>query len=104
MGLGVGLGAGVGVGNAVGNIAGQYMNTNPSQVPPIPQSTPLYYLAINGQQIPNLTVENIAAYIAKGIANASTLAWTVGMPSWLPIAQIQALASLVNSQTPPPLP
>lgn len=104
MGLGVGLGAGVGVGNAVGNIAGQYINTNPSQVPPLPQSAPLYYLAINGQQVPNLTVENIAAYVANGVANASTLAWTAGMQTWLPIAQIPALASLVNSPTPPPLP
>lgn len=86
MGLGVGLGAGVDVGNAVGNIAGQYMNTNPQQVPPMPQSSPLYYLAINGQQVPNLTVENIAAYIANGIANAFTLAWTPGMQNWLPIA------------------
>lgn len=104
MGLGVGLGAGVSVGNTVGNIAGQYMNTNPQQVPPIPQSTPLFYLAINGQQVPNLTVENIAVYIANGVANASTLAWTPGLPNWLPIAQIPSLASLINTPTPPPLP
>jgi hypothetical protein len=104
MGLGVGLGAGMNVGNAVGNIAGQYINTNPQQVPPIPNVSPLYYLAINGQQVPNLTVENIAAYIANGVVNASTLAWTQGMQNWLPIAQIPALAQLVNSQTPPPLP
>ncbi len=106
MGLGVGLGAGMGVGNAVGNIAGQYININPNtnQAPPIPQSAPLYYLAINGQQVPNLTVENIAAYIANGIVNSSTLAWTPGMANWQPICQIPALASLVNTPTPPPLP
>ena len=105
MGLGVGLGAGVGVGNAVGNIAGQYINTNPTQTPPpIPQSAPLYYLAINGQQIPNLTVENISAYIANGTANGSTLVWTPGMPTWQPIAQIPSLASILNTTTPPPLP
>lgn len=104
MGLGVGLGAGVGVGNAVGNIAGQYMNTNPLQVPPLPQSPQLYYLAINGQQVPNLTVENIASYIANGVADATTLAWTPGMRTWLPIVQIPALASLVSTPTPPPLP
>jgi membrane protease subunit (stomatin/prohibitin family) len=104
MGLGVGLGAGMNVGNAVGNIANQYINTNPQQVPPIPNASPLYYLAINGQQVPNLTVENVASYIANGIVNESTLAWTSGMQNWLPIAQIPTLASLVNSQTPPPLP
>lgn len=104
MGLGVGLGAGVGVGNAVGNIAGQYMNINPLQVPPLPQSPQLYYLAINGQQVPNLTIENIASYLANGVADANTLAWTLGMSTWLPIAQIPALASLVSTPTPPPLP
>jgi membrane protease subunit (stomatin/prohibitin family) len=104
MGLGVGLGAGMNVGNAVGNIASQYVNTNPQQVPPIPNASPLYYLVINGQQVPNLTVDNIASYIANGVVNATTLAWTPGMQNWLPIAQIPALASLVNSQTPPPLP
>lgn len=104
MGLGVGLGAGMGVGNTVGNIAGQYINTNPSQVPPIPQSAPLYYLAINGQQVPNLTVENISAYIANGIVNGSTLAWTPSMANWQPICQIPELASLLNNSTPPPLP
>lgn len=104
LGLGVGMGAGLGVGNAVGNLAGQYMNTNPSHVPPLPQSAPLYYLAVNGQQIPDLTIENIASYVANGVADASTLAWTAGMATWLPIAQIPALAALVSSPTPPPLP
>ena len=104
MGLGVGLGAGVGVGSSVGNLAGQYINTNPNNVPPIPPTSPLYHLVINGQQVPNLTVENISSYIANGVANASTLAWTPGMNTWLPIAQIPELASLVNNQTPPPIP
>lgn len=103
-GLGVGLGAGAGIGQAVGNIAGQYISTNPAQVPPLPQSGIRYHIAVNGQQIPNLTVAEIAAHIAGGVADANTLAWTAGMQSWLPIAQIPALASLINSSTPPPLP
>lgn len=104
MGLGVGIGAGMGIGNTVGNIAGQFINTNPTQVPPLPQSSTLYYLAINGQQIPNLTLDNVTAYINSGLANASTLAWTAGMQTWLPIAQIPELSHLLNQQTPPPLP
>ena len=108
MGLGVGVGVGFGVGNAVGNMTGEYLNTNPNnptnQVPPIPQSQPLYYLAINGQQIPNLTIDAISSYISNGIANANTLAWTPGMSNWLPICQIPALAILINNSTPPPLP
>ena len=107
MGLGIGVGAGFGVGNTIGNITGEILNTNPNSntsVPPIPQQTPLYYLVINGQQVPNLTIEAITSYISNGIANASTLAWTHGMPNWLPIAQIPTLSSLLNNQTPPPLP
>ncbi len=102
IGLGVGVGAGLGVGSAVGNLTGQYMNTN--QVPPLPKTSTLYHLAINGQQIPNLTIENIASYISSGTANSSTLAWTPGMHTWLPISQIQELQPLLNNQTPPPLP
>ncbi|MGM9795659.1 MAG: SPFH domain-containing protein [Candidatus Aphodosoma sp.] len=107
LGVGVGLGVGAGVGGAIGNMAGQYINTNPvntGAVPPLPQSGPLFYIAINGQQIPNLTIEAIANYIKQGVANSSTLAWTAGMTTWLPISQIPALASLVNNITPPPLP
>lgn len=104
LGLGVGLGAGAGVGSAIGNLAGQYITTNPAQVPPLPASAPLYHLAVNGQQIPCLTPDNIASYIANGVADSSTLAWTAGMSSWLPLSQIPALASLVNTPTPPPLP
>lgn len=104
MGLGVGLGAGVGAGSSVGNIVGQYMNVNPPQIPPLPESPTLYYIVINGQQVPNLTAENIAAYAAKGIVNASTLAWTAGMQTWLPVSQIPALASVINIPTPPPIP
>lgn len=105
IGMGVGIGAGVGVGNAVGNMAGQYLNTNPVQAPPpVPPVQQLYHLVINGQQVANLTIENIATYISNGSVDSSTLAWTIGMPCWLPISQIPILASLVNASTPPPLP
>lgn len=103
VGMGVGIGTGFGIGNAVGNITGQYINTNYVQAPPVPQIQPLYHLIINEQQIPNLTIENIAAYMMKGTISASTLAWTAGMPNWLPISQIPALASLMTPPTPQPL-
>lgn len=105
IGMGVGIGAGVGVGNAIGSMAGQYLNTNPALTPPpVPPTQQLYHLAINGQQVANLTIENIATYIANGTVDSSTLAWTVGMSSWLPISQIPALASLIKTSVPPPLP
>ena len=105
IGMGVGIGAGFGVGNTVGSMAGQYMNTNPAQVPPpVPPVQPLYHLVINGKQVANLSIENIAEYISKGLINTSTLAWTTGMPNWLPISQIPVLASLANTPVPPPLP
>ena len=104
IGLGVGLGAGVGAGSVVVNIDAKYLKTNINQTPPIPRTATSYHLYINGQQIPNLSVENIASYITNGIANGSTLAWTQGMSSWLPMSQIPALSYLFDSTTPPPLP
>ena len=105
IGMGIGIGAGIGVGNVVSGIAGQYLNTNPAQMPlSVPPGQQLYHLVINGQQVANLTIENIATYISNGLVDTSTLAWTVGMPNWLPISQIPTLASLVNTPVPPPLP
>ena len=106
VGLGIGMGAGLGVGNTIGGMANQYLNTNPPQVPPIPQANPLYYLYINGQQIPNLTIENVASYIISGLVNANTLVWYAGLPNWMQLSQIPELARLLNNpnnQTPPPI-
>ena len=100
MAMGAGLGAGVGVGSAIGNMAGQMINTNPNTPPPISN----YFVYVNGRQLPNHTPKTIVALLQQGKINADTLVWKAGMANWLPLAQIPELASLLNQQTPPPVP
>lgn len=98
MAMGAGLGAGVGVGSTIGGIAGQMINTNPVAPPPITS----YFVFVNGQQVPNQTVEAIKTMLQQGTINADTLVWKVGMPNWLPLSQIPELANIIQ-QTPPPV-
>lgn len=99
--MGAGLGAGVSVGNAMGNIAKQTLNTN-STPPPIPQQT-TYYAYINGSQMPNLTIQQIASLVQNGIANGDTLVWTAGMANWAKLITIPELAHLAGAPAPPPI-
>lgn len=98
--MGVGLGAGVGIGSAVGNMAANMINTDPQQ-PPIPQET-LYYIFVNGQQIGGQNEQQVASFISQGLVNGETLVWSAGMPNWVKLNAIPALARLLQ-QTPPPI-
>lgn len=100
MAMGAGLGAGVGVGSTIGSMAGQMINTTPVAPPPVA----IYYIYVNGQQLPNQSVEMIAAQLLQGTINANTLVWKAGMANWLPLSQVPELATLLNQQTPPPVP
>lgn len=103
MAMGAGLGAGVGVGSTIGNMAGQMINTNPVAPPPISQQQ-TYFVYVNGHQLANQTAQTISAMLQQGVINADTLVWKAGMANWLPISQVPELASLLNQQTPPPVP
>ncbi|MDD7528776.1 MAG: SPFH domain-containing protein [Bacteroidales bacterium] len=100
MAMGAGLGAGVGVGTTIGNMAGQMINTNLVAPPPIVG----YYAYVNGRQLPNQTPQQIASMFQQGTITADTLIWKAGMADWLPLSQVPELASLLNQQTPPPVP
>lgn len=100
--MGVGLGAGVGIGNTMGNTIGQVMNTNPTPPPPIPQSRS-FYLYVNGNQIPNQSISQIADYVRQGLVNSETLVWSVGMPEWAKLSDIPELRPLVQPMSPPPI-
>ena len=100
--MGVGLGAGVGIGNTMGNTIGQVMNTNPTPPPPTPQSRS-FYLYVNGNQIPNQSISQIADYVRQGLVNSETLVWSVGMPEWAKLSDIPELRPLVQPMSPPPI-
>ena len=103
--MGAGFGAGFGVGGAIGNMTSQFINTNPmQQVPPSLPTQTTYFVYVNGQQLGGQTSQHIANLISSGVVNADTLVWTTGMPSWLKLCLVPELASLLNNQTPPPIP
>ena len=101
--MGTGLGVGFGVGNNIGGAASQFLNTNPTTPSPIPTDK-LYYLVVDGAQVPNLTIQQVSQLSQQGKINTNTLVWTAGMPNWVPLSSVTELASLCGSQTPPPIP
>ena len=103
MAMGAGLGAGVGVGSTIGSMAGQMINTNPVAPPPISQQ-PTYFVYVNGHQLANQTAQTILTMLQQGTINTDTLVWKAGMANWLPLSQVPEFASLLNQQTPPPVP
>lgn len=103
VGMGAGLGAGIGVGATMGGIAGQTINTGMGVPPPIPQAV-TYFLYINGQQLGNQRVQDIQSFISQGLATRDTLVWKNGLPNWVKIGDLPELATLFNTQTPPPIP
>ena len=105
MAMGAGLGTGVTMGNALGNIANQHFNLNPtnSQTPPPIGMTKTYYLYLNGQQVGELTQQQVAQYIQSGMANGETMAWTAGLPQWVKLSMLPELSHLVMPTVPPPI-
>ena len=101
--MGAGFGVGMGVGSTMGNLASQYMNTNPSTPPPMPQEA-TYFIYLNGQQLSGQTIQNMQIYVQNGMMNGETLVWKQGMPQWAKASQLPELAMLFNANTPPPLP
>lgn len=117
-GMMTGMMMGAAVGGQVGNMMNQMgntMNNNMSQAgvptqtpPPIPtQEQSVYFVVINGNQYGPCDVSALSQMLRQGQINASTLTWCNGMPNWMPLNQIPALAGLFiqqNSMTPPPIP
>lgn len=97
------------------NQMGQIMNTtigNTTQSaqtpPPIPgQQITQFYLAINGQQFGPCHIDAIRSMMLSGQINGETLGWCEGMPNWIAIRCIPALATIFTpsgQNTPPPIP
>lgn len=117
-GMMTGMMMGAAVGGQVGNMMNQMgntMNNNMSQAgvptqtpPPIStQEQSVYFVVINGNQYGPCDVSALSQMLRQGQINASTLTWCNGMPNWMPLNQIPALAGLFiqqNSMTPPPIP
>ena len=101
MNMGMGLGLGMNMGNQMGTMAAQNMQTN--VVPPPLQQSPLYHVAVNGQQQGPFDANTIIQYIRGGQVTAETLVWKQGMPSWAPLSSLIEFANQFDA-CPPPLP
>lgn len=101
--MGAGLGTGLGVGAAMGGITSQTINTGAAVPPPIPTPT-TYFAYVNGQQISNLTIQNLASLTSQGLLTRETLVWKAGLPNWVKAGELPDLSTLFLSQTPPPIP
>lgn len=98
--------------NQMGNTLNQNMSLAGQQGAPTPPPLPNmanthYYVALNGQQYGPCDINALQLMAQNGQINAQTLAWTAGMPAWMPINAIPQLNLLFTPQstpTPPPLP
>lgn len=93
-------GAGIGIGMTMASSIGKSMSSDTP--PPIPGS-PVYFAVIDGKQSGPFDQQTLAAQISSGKLTAQTLMWTHGMASWVPAAQIPALAAIL-ADVPPPIP
>ena len=84
------------------NNMGQGIQNSMNTPPPPPQTN--YMLAINGQQSGPYTIPQLQQLVSQGQINAQTYVWKQGMANWEMAGQVQELAGLFMSNTPPPPP
>lgn len=98
MGVGVGLGGNFLSGAASAVEIGKLRQ----QTPVPPQTSTLYHVYLNGQQLGGQTQNSIAALIRNGFANSDTLVWRPGLENWKKIIDVPELASFIGTTPPPP--
>jgi membrane protease subunit (stomatin/prohibitin family) len=98
-----GLGLGLGVAMAGRMMQpGMFPGAAPAGMPP---ALPVqWHVAVNGQTLGPYGPDQLAAGVASGQINRSTLVWTSGMSGWLPAGQVPQLAGTFGALAPPPLP
>jgi membrane protease subunit (stomatin/prohibitin family) len=112
-GAGVGLGMGFAMTNAMGGMmpggqtgqggsGGPGATPSPSSPPPVPAPM-VWHIAENGQSVGPFTGPQLAAAIASGRVETSTLVWSPGMDAWAPADAVDAIRTLFQN-TPPPVP
>lgn len=84
--------------NNVGQQAQNAMNTPP----PMPQVQ--YMVSVNGQQSGPFNMQQLQQMAQIGSLTPQTYVWKQGMAQWEFAGNIQELASLFITQTPPPMP
>ena len=99
------FGLGMGMAQQMVGMMNQYMQQMyvPGSIQSMPKPMPpIYYVAIDGQQVGPLNDSEVSRLIAQKQVNKDSLAWMPGMAAWQPIEQIPAILKIV-ALTPPPL-
>jgi membrane protease subunit (stomatin/prohibitin family) len=96
-------GAGVGMGIAMAGSLTQAVAAQQTAVPPPIPGSPVYFVAIDGQQTGPYDLQSLSSQIASGKMSRQTLVWTEGMTNWTPAGQVPILEKLFAG-TPPPIP
>ena len=103
-GAGVGLGMGLAMTNSMGGMTGA-PNASAAGSSALPPSQPVmsWHVAENGQSVGPFSGSQLAQAASAGRLTRETLVWSVGMPSWLAISEVEALTGLFAG-APPPIP
>lgn len=112
-GVGAGLGAGFAVANSMAGAMSGAMTGGAAAggagggggPPPLPGAVALF-VAINGQQVGPLNVQQLQEHIAAGKLTPATLVWKQGMAAWTAAGSVGEVAGLFPPAipVPPPLP
>ena len=84
------------------NNMGQQMQNGMNTPPPPPQAN--YMVSQNGQQSGPFTIPQLQQLVQQGQVTAQTYVWKQGMANWALAGQVQELAQLFMTNTPPPPP
>lgn len=84
------------------NNLGQQMQGGMNTPPPVPQVQ--YHVLINGQQSGPYQTPQLQQLVQNGQLTQQTYVWKPGMANWDLAGNIQELAALFDSMTPPPPP
>ena len=111
---GAGQGIGIGMGMAMGQQMANSFNQNQAAPqapaaaaggapPPLPAATRPWFIAVGGQQVGPLPVDQLAGKVASGELTPDTLVWQDGMGAWTAAKDVEQMRSLFPV-APPPLP
>lgn len=81
---------------------GQQMQNAMNTPPPMP--TVQYMIAVNGQQTGPYNMQQLQQMVQMGQFTPQTFVWKQGMAQWELAGNVQELASLFATPTPPPVP
>lgn len=104
-----GMMTGMMMGGAMGSQMAGMMNNMGQQVQngmntPPPPPVASYMIAVNGQQSGPYSIPQLQSLVQQGQINAQTYVWKQGMSNWECAGQVQELAPLFITNTPPPPP